>query len=220
MPTGAPPLLPISTTKVGAGDKERAYVIRQNCVLKLLLGIVVMVVALGGALCTTRYEVHVQRRNSLHHAREHREEEHTSHMHIMRLSILLQQRLKDEMKDMNVLTQYRSVLLKTVGDYQNNVAKLLEHNCTNAGPELRKAGVEFDEELERVMKDLWDDLVSEGKAAKKQLHNITNAILGELRQDSHTQYSVVLISSSILILPRFRHDLRRILNMSLRVYMI
>ena len=34
MPTGAP-LLPV--TKVGAGDKERAYVVRQNLMLKVML---------------------------------------------------------------------------------------------------------------------------------------------------------------------------------------
>ena len=33
-------------------------------------------------------------------------------------------------------------------------------------------------------KRLWDDLVEEGKIAQTQLHNITAAIMSELRQDA------------------------------------
>lgn len=93
MPTGAP-LLPLTTTKVGSGEKERAYVIRQNIVLKTLLGTIVLIGSLGILVCSTTYEVHVQRRNSLVYALEHREEEHASHMRIMRLSTLLQKHLQ------------------------------------------------------------------------------------------------------------------------------
>ena len=87
------PLLPVSgvtTTKIGPGDKERAYVVRQNLVLKVLLGIFVLVASLAALLFTTTYEVHVQRRHSIVHALEHREEEHASHMRVLRLSTLLQ----------------------------------------------------------------------------------------------------------------------------------
>ena len=93
MPTGAHgTLLPIHSTKTGAGDKERAYVVRQNFFLKIVLVAVATIVGLAVTLCCTTYEIHVQRRDSLHDAREHREEEHTSHMKVMRLSMLLQQR--------------------------------------------------------------------------------------------------------------------------------
>jgi len=88
------PLLP--TTKVGPGDKERAYVIRQNLVLKTLLVAAAVLIGLGSLLCCTVYEVHLERRVRVTDAREHRAEEHTSHMRVMRLSMMLQQRLKDE----------------------------------------------------------------------------------------------------------------------------
>ena len=45
MPTGAHgTLLPL--TKVGAGDKERAYVVRQNIFLKVVLVVLVTIVVL------------------------------------------------------------------------------------------------------------------------------------------------------------------------------
>ena len=38
-----------------------------------------------------------------------------------------------------------------------------------------------------MLHQLWDDVVTEGKAAQKSLHNITRAIMAELRQDSAEQ---------------------------------
>lgn len=185
MPTGAP-LLPLATTKVGAGEKERAYVIRQNIVLKTLLGTIVLIGSLGILVCSTTYEVHVQRRNSLVYALEHREEEHASHMRIMRLSTLLQKHLKDEVHDMSILTTYRAWLMRAVGDYQERLVAQINTtcNCSGAQPLLREMGASFDKELEALIHKLWVDLVREGKAAQLQLHNITAAIQKELRQDA------------------------------------
>ena len=69
MPSGAL-LLPM--TKVGAGDKERAYVVRQNILLKTILAVLAALVLLGTTLCCTIYKVDLQRRTSLKDAREHR----------------------------------------------------------------------------------------------------------------------------------------------------
>ena len=181
MPSGAL-LLPM--TKVGAGDKERAYVVRQNILLKTILAVLAALVLLGTTLCCTIYKVDLQRRTSLKDAREHREEEHNSHMRIMRLGMLLQQRLKDEVHDMKVLTTYRSWLLRSVGDYQGQVLQKLGANCTLADEQLRSLGLQFDQRIDALMKRLWDDLVQEGRAAQTQLHNITTAIMHELRQDA------------------------------------
>lgn len=185
MPTGAP-LLPV--TKVGAGDKERAYVLRQNCFLKLVLGVLCIFMGLSTAIVYTRYEVHVQRRNSIEGAKEHREEEHASHMRVMRLSMLLQRHLEDEVHDVAVLTTYRAWLMRAVGDYQLRVIE--RANCTEYPifcDGLRAEGTKFDTELERLLKLLWDDVVKEGKTAQKALHNITHAIVSELRQDDQEQ---------------------------------
>ena len=62
-------------TKVGAGDKERAYVVRQNIFLKTIVAVMAALVLLGTTLCCTIYKVDLQRRTSLKDAREHREEE-------------------------------------------------------------------------------------------------------------------------------------------------
>jgi len=180
--------LPIHTTKMGSGDKERAYVMRQNVFLKMVLVVVVLIAGLVATLCCTTYEIRVQRRDSLHDAKEHREEEHTSHMRVMRLSTLLQQRLRDEVHDMKVLTQYRAWLLRVVGDYQNEVLREVESNCTNAAAaiasRLRDSGLHFDKHIDGLLKRLWDDLVQEGKQAQTHLHNITAAIMSELKQEA------------------------------------
>ena len=186
MPTGAhATLLPM--TKVGANDKERAYVMRQNVALKIVLFVVAIITGLGVTLCCTTYEIRVQRRDSLQDARDHREEEHTTHMRVMRLSMLLQQRLKDEVHDMKVLTEYRAWLLRVVGDYQNQVIGQVESNCTQHAAlqaNLRESGLKFDQSIDGLLKRLWDDLVQEGKQAQHHLHNISAAIMSELKQEA------------------------------------
>jgi len=182
---GATPLLPV--TKVGPGDKEKAYVVRQNCMLKFLLLCVCFVSVFTTVLVYMRYEVHVQRRQAVEGAREHREEEHASHMRVMRLSVLLQRHLEDEVHDVAVLTSYRAWLMRAVGDYQRRV---VEHssNCSAAlREELQAEGISFDAEIERLLKLLWDDVVKEGKAAQRSLHNITHAIISELRDEASEQ---------------------------------
>jgi len=181
MVSGALPLLP--TTKVGAGDKERAYVIRQNVVLKALLIAASVLLGVSTLLCCTVYEVHVQRRVRVDDAREHREEEHTSHMRVMRLSMMLQQRLKDEVHDMKVLTTYRAWLLRAVGEYQQRVEDQVA-NCSDAKGGLAKLGADFDKQIDGLIHRLWSDVVSEGRAAQGQLHNISSAIMGELKQEA------------------------------------
>mmetsp|Transcript_27795 Transcript_27795/g.70917 ORF Transcript_27795/g.70917 Transcript_27795/m.70917 type:complete len:426 (-) Transcript_27795:380-1657(-) len=186
MPTGAP-LLPV--TKVGPGDKQKAYVVRQNLCLKIMLGVLVCVGFLSSALLLQTYEVRVQRRASIHEAREHREEEHTSHMRVLRLSMLLQRHLEDEVHDLSVLTTYRAWLMRAVGDYQNKVvAQASTANCTsNVTGELQSLGMTFDADIDRLLERLWKEVVTEGKTAQKSLHNITRAIVSELRQDATEQ---------------------------------
>ena len=110
--------------------------------------------------------------------------EHTSHMRVMRLSTLLQQRLKDEVHDMGVLTTYRAGLLRAVGEHQAAVFEAVGNCSEGAAPALKALGANFDKAVDGLLKRLWDDLVSEGRAAKGQLHNLTAAIVAELKQDA------------------------------------
>ena len=63
------------------------------------------------------------------------------------------QRLKDEVHDMKVLTEYRAWLLRVVGDYQNEVLEEVAHNCTSERgttvlrARLRDVGLQFDQHL-------------------------------------------------------------------------
>ena len=186
MPTGAP-LLPIQGTKVGPGDKERAYVVRQNVCLKVLLGMLVFFGMLSTLLISTMYEVKVQRRKGIVGLKAHREEDHASHMRVMRLSMLLQRHLEDDVHDVKLLTTYRAWLMRSVGDYQSKVVASAS-NCSSALKEhILTAGVQFDADIERVLHLLWDDIVRDGETAKHALHNITHAIVSELRQDESEQ---------------------------------
>jgi len=109
---------------------------------------------------------------------------------------------------MSVLTTYRAWLLRAVGEYQQKVSAAVG-NCSAAAT-LPAMGADFDTQLDGLIHRLWEDVVSEvqqsgrrvgegthcdviltdptcfllqGKAAKGQLHNITSAIMGELKQE-------------------------------------
>ena len=92
-----PPLL---GTHVGRGPHDRSFRGQGDR----------LTIVLASLLFCSMYDVRVQRRGMVHEAKEHREEEHATHMRIMQLSMLLQQRLEDEVHDMSILTAYRAGL--------------------------------------------------------------------------------------------------------------
>ena len=52
---------------------------------------------------------------------------------------------------------------------------------------MEAEGTAFDANVERLLSRLWDDVVKEGREAQRNLHNITHAIMSELRQDKEEQ---------------------------------
>jgi len=101
----------------------------------------------------------------------------------------LQQHLEDDVHDVAVLTTYRAWLVRAVGDYQVEILnKASEFHCADGLKEaLKSEGMKFDEDIDKLLKRVVDDVLAEGKTAQKSLHNITRAIVSELRQDASEQ---------------------------------
>ena len=54
-----------AVTKMGSGEKDPAYVIKQNLFMKITLGVVGVLLVLTVVLCFSVLEVKVQRRSSV-----------------------------------------------------------------------------------------------------------------------------------------------------------
>ena len=100
-------LPPTTTTKVGAGDKERAYVVRQNTCLKALLGVICTLACFRRVLLYTRHEVSVLCHAAAIRAKPPRGGARVAHASDAPLGMLLQRHPEDEVHDANVLTTYR-----------------------------------------------------------------------------------------------------------------
>lgn len=180
-------MLPFTTTKIGPGDKTKAYVVRQNVCLKIMLFSFAAMVAMLIVLSSTLYEVHIERRTSARNAGVHRREEHALRMQVGRLGMRLQQHMKDDVRDMSILREYRARMYRAVGEYQNAVRLVVEdatgRNATLSS-ELTRLELELDEQLEHSMKQLWSDVNDEGRRASDVLRNLTAEILVGFKHDA------------------------------------
>jgi hypothetical protein len=77
-------------TKAGAGDKERAYIVKQNFVLRVIIIVGTIATIITGVLLTTRYEMTINRRNSIYANVQHRTEEHRANMKLVQMEMALQ----------------------------------------------------------------------------------------------------------------------------------
>jgi len=181
-------MLPLATTtKVGPGEKTKAYVVRQNTCLKILLFAFVGLVIILIVLMSTLYDVHVERRSKAHDAGHHRREEHALRMQVGRLGMRLQEHMKDEVRDMGILREYRARMYRAIGEYQNNVRAAVDTNIgANATMHstLTRLELELDEHLEVAMRQLWADVNEEGKHASERLHNLTAELVRSMSTDA------------------------------------
>lgn len=181
-------MLPFTTlTKVGPGDKTKAYVVRQNVCLKILLFTLIGICVLLMVLTSTMYEVHIERKSKARETGAHRREEHNLRLQVGRLGMRLQQHMHDEVRDMSILREYRARMYRAVGEYQNAVRAAVDEPNLPANSTLRasltKLELELDEQLELAMRQLWSDVNAEGKRANEKLHNLTAEIIHSMKVD-------------------------------------
>lgn len=179
-------MLPFATTKVGSGEKTKAYVIRQNVCLKLILFSVITGSALLMLLSLTMYDVHIERRYRARSAGVHRREEHNLRLQLSQVVMRLQRHLKDDVGDMSKLRSYRANMFRMIGEYGNVLRKtVIDKYGPNATEVLGlyQMEVDFTQNMEGALAHLWNDVNTEGGRAKANLHNITHELLLDLQLD-------------------------------------
>jgi len=124
----------MAATKSGSGEKEKAYIVRQNSVLKLLLFIVIVVCVGSMIAFTTVYELSVARRGLIKSEAFHHKKEHHDHEALIRAHMELQQVLEVSLEEIRGVENVRSYFDKSVGEASDAVDKLFEE--AGGKPEL------------------------------------------------------------------------------------
>ncbi len=95
-------LVGMAKTKSGADDKEVAYVMRQNSLLRVFFCIVVASLVSFIVLFSTFYELSVARRGLIRAEMKHHKIEKADHEEFVRSSMMLQQALQTEIHELKV----------------------------------------------------------------------------------------------------------------------
>jgi hypothetical protein len=125
----------LATTKVGSGEKERAYVIKQNSVLKALLCLVVLSFLVLVVIFSTVFELKVARRGLIISEAVHHKKEHHDHEELIKTSLELQQALESQIEENSLVEEFRAFFDKAVGQSDDTIDKLFvdASQSTNGG---------------------------------------------------------------------------------------
>ena len=107
----------LQRTKVGAGDKERGYIVRQNTFLRWLMILFILVVAGFVVLSATILEVKVTRRSAIGEEIRHHRIEHQAQVKLIDAHLHLQETMEQHFRNLQHFEVYRSQLEKMLGNF-------------------------------------------------------------------------------------------------------
>mmetsp|Transcript_23679 Transcript_23679/g.37801 ORF Transcript_23679/g.37801 Transcript_23679/m.37801 type:complete len:415 (+) Transcript_23679:381-1625(+) len=175
----------LKATKGGSGDKERAYIVRQNWVMKTVLLLIIIFAAGLIVLFSTVLKVSVSRRAQMQAEMLHHKIEHQAQVRLVRAHLELQRALEHEVHETDRLEEFHSVSDKLLGDHANKVQKLLKDNKVDEGT-LKAIGKLDDELREAIEQRLGLILVHfQGVAhnARASMKRVAHAIVSDVEQE-------------------------------------
>ena len=98
----------LKATKSGSGDKERAYVVRQNWLLKTCIALLVLFGLGAVVVFSTVLKVSVTRREAIKAESMHHQLEHQAQVKLIRAHMELQKALENEVHETSRLEEFRS----------------------------------------------------------------------------------------------------------------
>lgn len=114
----------LSATKTGPGDKERAWIVRQNSVLKYFIFFLFFSLACGASALFMFYEVKVARKETITLATKDHKDFHKAKVDLMNTNLALQQALESEVHEQERVEEFKAYVERTVGDHIIQVEQL------------------------------------------------------------------------------------------------
>jgi len=137
----------LATTKTGSGEKEKAYVVKQNSVLKGVLCLVLIGVCGLIILFSTVLELKVARRGLIISEAHHRKEEHHDHEDLLRTSLELQEALEATIEETSLVDEFRAYFDKSIGTLDNRIDRLFSE--AGVGSEVADKAKQLQRDFER-----------------------------------------------------------------------
>ncbi|GBG25353.1 Hypothetical Protein FCC1311_015712 [Hondaea fermentalgiana] len=175
----------IKSTKSGSGDKERAYIIRQNWALKTVL----LLLAIFGAgmviLFNTVLQVNVSRREAMRSEKVHHQLEHQAQVRLMKAHLELQKALETEIHETSRFEEFRSIAEHALGDYSASVVKVLHEN--NVDKDVVASVESSTDNLRKSLDNSFDNFLHHFKgvaeSARHSLKRVAHAIVSDVELD-------------------------------------
>mmetsp|Transcript_20311 Transcript_20311/g.36139 ORF Transcript_20311/g.36139 Transcript_20311/m.36139 type:complete len:434 (-) Transcript_20311:54-1355(-) len=171
----------MQATKGGSGDKERAYIVRQNWVLKTVVLLIVIFVIGIVVLFSTVLKVSVTRRDAIKAEKMHHQLEHMAQVKLMRAHLELQRALEQEAHETSRLEEFRSVADRALGDHSISVKKML--SAKGVSSEILKDVEASDDELRQLldvkMHNVLQHFHNVAANARESLKRVAHAIVSD-----------------------------------------
>mmetsp|Transcript_2447 Transcript_2447/g.5606 ORF Transcript_2447/g.5606 Transcript_2447/m.5606 type:complete len:421 (-) Transcript_2447:200-1462(-) len=175
----------IKSTKSGSGDKEKAYIIRQNWALKTVL-LILVVFGIGIViLFNTVLQVNISRREAMKAEKVHHQLEHQAQVRLMKAHLELQKALETEIHETSRFEEFRSIAEYALGDYSASVIKLLHEK--NIDKEVIQSVETSTDTLRKNLDTSFDNVLHHFKGvaenARRNLKRVAHAIVSDVELD-------------------------------------
>jgi hypothetical protein len=175
----------LKATKSGSGDKERAYVVRQNWLLKTFLALLVLFGLGVVVVFSTVLKVSVTRREAIKAESMHHQLEHQAQVKLIRAHMELQKALENEVHETSRLEEFRSAADRAVGDHATQVKELLKTKGVDAKilKEIEQADEKLRELLNSKMHAVLQHFHGVAVSARNSLRRVAHAIVSDVELD-------------------------------------
>jgi len=172
-------------TKAGSGDKEKAFIVRQNFVMKTVL---ILFIACGAGLFllfSTVLKVSVTKRTAIESERVHHLLEHQANVKLMRAHIELQKALEHEVHETNRMEEFRSSADQILGSGIIQVQDILKKSSLSPDviAEVDKVQEVMRTKLIGSLMGIIVHFQTVSRKAKQDLKKVAHAIVSDVELD-------------------------------------
>ena len=179
-------LVGVSATKAGAGEKEKAFIVRENAVLRAVLCLVLLGVVGVVVLFSTVYELHVARRGRVLSEVIHHKKEHLAHEALVRANLGLQQAPENAVEETQAMQEFRAYFEKTVGVSDDALDQLFQNQGVK--PEVlaqaKQMQRDFVKNVEVHLGKMLKRFQKRADEAEKEMAKISKRIEEQIQEDA------------------------------------
>lgn len=183
----------IERTKMGGGDKDPAYVIKENMFMKIALAVMGALLLLAIILAITVLDVKLARHSTVVEHAHTRHEQHLGHRDTIKHDMKMQEILQDEIQDLDMVADARVAMASLLHSYMKDVDKTLAkhhevHKVTKA--DMQAHGDRFGHKAKFLMNKLFKEMQTERNKAQKLMQEVSSEIQKEEHDDEqeHEDY--------------------------------